>query len=588
MSEKKKSKVASETVGDETAAVIDEKHHLQGTGVVPGIAYAPAAWLRAFELPAVMEHEVAEEEREAEKERFLAAVDTVADRYQEKAGRTAGDAADVLMATAGLARDRGWKRAAIKMINEGETAPKATAEAIAKFVAQFEKLGGLMADRTTDLKDIRDRVSAELFGLPEPGIPEVDHPIILLAQDLAPADTATLNPEKVVALVTEKGGPTSHTAIIARQLGIPCVVAVSGLDAAIPEGLSILVDGTTGEVSSGVKPRKAKKLVKKEAKRQKAIRNWKGPAVLASGQPVQLLVNVQDGADAKEASKAPVEGVGLFRTELGFLSSQVEPTVEQQGEIYEEVLNAFPGEKVVIRTLDAGTDKPVPFVNHEDEENPALGVRGVRLSFEREGLLARQLDGIVAAKEMQVEDNPDEAPSDVWVMAPMIATIEEARKFAKEARERDLTAGIMVEVPSVAVLANAFLREVDFMSIGTNDLTQYTMAADRMAPSLAHLTDPWQPAVLHLIAKTAKAGVDAGKPVGVCGEAAADPVLACVLTGMGITSLSMAGAAVAPVGVQLGQVTMDQCARAAEAALEATSPAEAKENALDVLQEAKD
>lgn len=579
----KKPKIASSEVGDDTAEVVGKKHHLQGTGVVPGIAYGPAAWLRAFELPAIDERELPEDEREAEKERFLAAVNDVADRYQAKADQSEGEAAEVLSATAALARDRGWIRTATRMIDKGDTAPKATAEAIAKFVAQFEKLGGLMAERTTDLKDIRDRVSAELYGMPEPGVPDVGHPFVLMAQDLAPADTALLDPKKVIALVTEKGGPTSHTAIIARQLAIPCVVAVSGLDAGVPEGLSVLVDGSAGKITSGVKPKKAAKLVAKDAKRRKKIKNWHGPAKLASGQPVQLLANVQDGPDAEQAALSPVEGVGLFRTELGFLSSQTEPSVEEQGKIYEAVLNAFPGEKVVIRTLDAGTDKPVPFVKHDEEENPALGVRGIRLSRNRVGLLDRQLDGVVAAKELQIAEG--EKPSDVWVMAPMIATVDEARAFAKDARERGLTAGIMVEVPAVAVLAKAFLEEVDFMSIGTNDLTQYVMAADRMSPDLAHLTDPWQPAVLSLIAQTAAAGVEANKPVGVCGEAAADPVLAAVLVGMGITSLSMAAAAVAPVGVQLEAVTLDQCVSAAEAAQTATSPVEAKKNALKALKE---
>ena len=210
-------------------------------------------------------------------------------------------------------------------------------------------------------------------------------------------------------------------------------------------------------------------------------------------------------------------GVGLFRTELCFLSAQVEPSVTEQAAIYREVLDAFPGRKVVIRTLDAGSDKPVPFADHAHEENPALGVRGVRLSFARDGLLTRQLDGIAEAVAGQPGDR-----SYVWVMAPMIATIDEARRFAAEVRARGLFAGVMVEVPSVALLAEAFLGEVDFLSIGTNDLTQYTMAADRMSPDLAALTDPWQPAVLRLIAETAAAGKKLAKPVGVCGEAAAD------------------------------------------------------------------
>lgn len=225
--------------------------------------------------------------------------------------------------------------------------------------------------------------------------------MVLLAQDLAPADTALLNPEKVVGLVTERGGPSSHTAIIARQLGIPCVVAVSGLDAAVPEGFSVLVNGETGKISIGVKSKKARKPVKKDAKRRLGVREWVGPAQLASGEPVQLLANVQDEVDSRAAAEASVEGVGLLRTELAFLSAQVEPTVEDQAALYSGVLGAFPGGKVVIRTLDAGTDKPVPFVNHGSEGNPALGVRGFRLSYGSKGLLLRQLDSIAQAKRIQ-------------------------------------------------------------------------------------------------------------------------------------------------------------------------------------------
>ncbi len=217
-----------------------------------------------------------------------------------------------------------------------------------------------------------------------------------------------------------------------------------------------------------------------------------------------------------------------------------------------------------MRTLDAGSDKPIAFATHEGEENPALGVRGLRLSFDNPGLMERQLAGIAAAAER--------TGTETWVMAPMVATVAEAAEFAGQVRAHGLKAGVMVEIPSAALLAHQMLEVVDFLSIGTNDLTQYTMAADRMATDLAHLTDPWQPAVLQLIAITAEAGKQAGKPVGVCGEAAADPMLATALVGMGITSLSMALAAVRPVGAQLAAVTMDTCERAAEAALAAVDP----------------
>ena len=231
---------------------------------------------------------------------------------------------------------------------------------------------------------------------------------------------------------------------------------------------------------------------------------------------------------------------------------------------------------VVVRTLDAGSDKPVPFANHENEENPALGVRGIRLGWTNPGLVERQLDAIAHA----AEDNGIEKP---WVMAPMVATVDEAFEFAQKCRERDLTPGIMVEVPAVGIMPDAFLKEVDFFSIGTNDLTQYTMASDRMASSLAMLTDPWQPAVLRLVQNAAAAGQRVNKPVGVCGEAAADPLLACVLIGLGITSLSMAVNAIPAVGVQLGKVTLETCQEVAAQVVASRNSRDAKELAAKLL-----
>jgi phosphoenolpyruvate-protein phosphotransferase (PTS system enzyme I) len=284
---------------------------------------------------------------------------------------------------------------------------------------------------------------------------------------------------------------------------------------------------------------------------------------------------VQDGAAARAASSTPADGVGLFRTELCFLNSETEPTVDEQAQIYGEVLQAFSGHKVVVRTLDAGSDKPLKFAGHPDEANPALGVRGIRIAVGNPGLLDRQLAAIAAAAE-QTGSSP-------WVMAPMIATPEEAKNFADQARAYGLTPGVMIEVPAAALLADRILEHVDFLSIGTNDLAQYTMAADRMSADLALLTDPWQPGVLALVSITARAGAAAGKPVGVCGEAAADPLLACVLVGLGITSLSAAAAAVSAVGTKLASVTLAQCQAAAEAVLTTASAAEARAAALAAL-----
>lgn len=541
---------------------------LNGTPVVGGKAYGPAVWpgSRPVYDPANTST-IAEDQRDAEAEEFTTAAATVAGRLRERASHASGAASEVLTATAALAEDRGWTGAVTKLIANGAPAPAAAAEATEQFAQMFTKLGGLMAERVTDLNDVRDRVIAELLGYPEPGVPEPSQPSVLLADDLAPADTAGLDPAVITALVTRLGGPTSHTAIIARQLGIPCVVAVAGLDD-IETGTPVFVDGAAGTVDTGADPRSAAAAVEESRRLAAQVAAWTGPGRTADGHEVAILANVADGTSARAARQHPVEGVGLFRTELAFLDRADAPGVEEQTALYREVIDAFDGHKVVIRTLDAGSDKPLKFVGQEHEENPALGVRGNRIAIAHPEIRATQLDALNAAAEGAAE-----AP---WVMAPMIATAEEAADFAAEVRARGLVAGVMVEIPSAAILAEAIVAEVDFVSIGTNDLTQYTMAADRLSPDLAALTDPWQPAVLRLIAEVARAATAAAKPVGVCGEAAADPLLACVLVGLGVTSLSAAPAAAAAVGAQLAEVSIDQCRTASAAALRATTAADAR------------
>ena len=549
---------------------------LHGVPVVPGVRFAPV--VRPGRLPPFDElHSVDESagfDCDAETARFNAAASSVAERLRDRAARATGAAADVLTATAVLAVDRAWLDAARKSIAEGMPAVRAAVAAVDQFVALFTQIGGLMGERVTDLKDIRDRVVAELAGLPEPGVPVPAQPSILCAEDLAPADTAGLDPRLVVGLATSLGGPTSHTAIIARQLGIPCVVAVSGLDD-VPAGTEVLIDGMRGTIAVSPDPAEAAAAVGAAAAAAVAAAGWNGPGLTADGFPVAILANVQDGAAARAARETPAEGVGLFRTELCFLNRATEPTVAEQAAAYAEVLRAFAGRKVVIRTLDAGSDKPLKFVGHPDEANPALGVRGIRIAQGNPALIDRQLEAIrIAADSTGVEP---------WVMAPMVALPEEARTFAERARARGLVPGVMIEVPAAALLADRILAHVEFLSIGTNDLAQYTMAADRMSADLAALTDPWQPGVLALVAQTATAGVAAGKPVGVCGEAAADPLLACVLAGLGVSSLSAASAALTRVGAKLASVTMRQCQEAAAAVLVVAGAAEARAAAAEIL-----
>lgn len=554
---------------------MDEPAHvLRGTPVVPGVGYGPV--IRPVARPVLRSGpvNVPDTAREAEVGRFESATAVVAARLRDRSSRASGAAAEVLQATAVLAEDRAWRGAATTRIRAGADAVSATAAAIEQFAGLFEKMGGLQAERVTDLHDIRDRVISELQGLPEPGLEMPDIPSVLLATDLAPADTAGLDPARVVALATTLGGPTSHTAIIARQLGIPCVVAVSGLDD-VAVGTPVLVDGATGRIVIEPDSEEADGEVERDRAERDRVAAWTGPGATADGHRVAVLVNVQDGAGARAARSTPAEGVGLFRTELCFLDRETEPTVAEQSRIYAEVFEAYADHKVVLRTLDAGSDKPVRFANHPDEPNPALGVRGIRIVSTAPGVLERQLDAVADAAA-QTRTAPQ-------VMAPMVSTVAEAIHFASLARARRLSPGAMIEVPAAALLADRLLEHLDFLSVGTNDLAQYTMAADRMSPSLATLTDPWQPAVLTLVAAAARAGTEAGKPVGVCGEAAADPLLACVLVGMGVTSLSCAGSAIGPVGARLATVTLEACRRAAEAVIGTVDPVTAREVAARAL-----
>ena len=548
---------------------------LSGTPVVNGLALGPVLRARTEVDPAAVAAYVDPPSPEDALAAYDAAAEAVSTGFADRAGAASGAAAEVLTASAGLARDKGLRSTVRKNLNGGEPLLRAVDEAVEFFAHLFAQQGGLMAERVTDLRDINKRLVAHLVGEPEPGVPTPAEPSVLVAEDLAPSDTAGLDPALVIGLVTEKGGSTSHTAIIARQLAIPCVVGVHGA-LELSGGTRVLVDGVGGTIEVDPDEDDAAERVARDAEEREALAGWTGPAATSDGVAVKLLANVADAASAEKAAAAPVEGVGLFRTELSFLNTADEPSAEEQAEVYAGVLKPFGAERyVVVRTLDAGSDKPIAYATKDGEENPALGVRGLRLSFDNPGLLDRQLDGIALAAKS--------TGTTPWVMAPMVATIAEAADFAAKVRERGIRPGIMVEIPSAAILAHQMLEVVDFLSIGTNDLTQYTMAADRMATDLTHLTDPWQPAVLHLIAITAEAGKRAGKPVGVCGEAAADPLLAPALVGMGITSLSMASAAVRAVGAGLAKVSMDACEDAAEAALAATEPLAARAAVREVL-----
>ncbi|TDE30802.1 phosphoenolpyruvate--protein phosphotransferase [Nonomuraea mesophila] len=472
----------------------------------------------------------------------------------QPSGEQAGgaEAAEILEALAMMAEDPMLLEEAERRARDGADAAHALDAAFTQHRDALAELGGYLAERAADLDDLKHRAVAFALGLPMPGLPAPGHPYVLVAEDLSPADTAGLGPD-VLALVTERGGPTSHTAILARGRGLPAVVACAGV-MDLPDGTVIGVDGGAGEITTGLTAERAAEIVAGERAERARLAASRGPGRTADGHPVKLLLNIGSAKDLRPGA----EGVGLFRTEFLFLDRTGAPSFEEQVAAYAEVFEQ--AETVIVRTLDAGTDKPLPFLGLPAEPNPALGIRGLRVDRVLPDVLDTQLDAIAEAARA--------TGTQAWVMAPMVTTVAEAGAFARRARERGIAkVGAMVEVPAAALRAGALLREVDFLSIGTNDLAQYTFAADRQHSELADLLDPRQPALLQLIGMCARAGREAGKPVGVCGEAAGDPLLAPLLAGLGVTSLSMAPVCVPAIREALAGLTLEECRRRAEEAV---------------------
>lgn len=468
-------------------------------------------------------------------------------------------AAPIMQALAQMAIDPALINAIESGIDKGKTAERATWEGFAQFEDMLRNLGGYMAERAGDLHDVGQRVIASLIGVEAPGVPESDSPFVLVAKDLSPADTASLDLSKVQAIVTLDGGPTSHTAILARARGIVAVVGAHDASQ-LKNHQIVVVDAVNGHVISSPSEEEIAH-VKESRERLSRARELRGlPGSTKDGHLIPLLANVGKPSDAVTAHEYGAEGVGLFRTEFLFIGNEQPPSIEEQTESYTELLSQFEGKKVVIRLLDAGADKPLPFLTPEDEPNPALGLRGLRTLRQHMDVLDGQLEALSRADAV--------TNADLWVMAPMVSDEHEAAYFVKLGKSKGLKkVGIMAEVPSIALVAEEVAQVADFVSIGTNDLTQYTLAADRTLGSVSNYQTAWHPAVLRAIKMIADAGNAHGMPVGVCGEAAADPDLAVVLTGLGINSLSMTPVALDDVRAELAQTTFDEAKAKAHDAL---------------------
>lgn len=450
-------------------------------------------------------------------------------------------------------------------VDEGKSDAEAVVAAFSVFRDALNTGGEYFKQRTQDINDLEARVLDRLRGVKRAGIPSPGHPFVLVAKDLAPADTAQLDLTQVLGFVTVEGGPTSHTAIVARALGVPAIVGCRDAQQ-VADGTRVVVDAWNGLLT--LDP--TEEMIAKVRKRHlRAVRQQTGPGQTRDGRPIPLLANIGTPQDCDKARKYGAEGIGLLRTEFMFADRDEAPSLQEQTEAYSQVLTEFAGSKVVARVLDAGADKPLEYLPLGYEPNPALGRRGLRALRDHRHLLRAQLATLAKAQEL--------TGVELWVMAPMVADIDEASWFAQSARNAGIkTVGVMVEIPSAALTADHLFRRVDFVSIGTNDLGQYTMAADRMLGALGGVLDPWSPAVLKLVQLTAKAGLRANKPVSVCGEAAADPLLACALVGVGVTSLSMTPSAIPHVREALAETSYDRCQEIAQTILDSGSAARAR------------
>ncbi|WP_438294925.1 phosphoenolpyruvate--protein phosphotransferase [Streptomyces sp. HUAS TT7] len=549
---------------------------LRGVGVSHGVAIGEVRHMgtAVLEPPA---KQIPASEHEREQGRARQAVEAVAADLMARGNLAGGEAQAVLEAQAMIAQDPELMADVDRRIVVGSTAERAVYDAFSHYRELLAGAGEYMAGRVADLDDVRNRIVARLLGVPMPGVPDSDEPYVLIARDLAPADTALLDPALVLGFVTEEGGPTSHSAILARALGVPAIVALPGAGE-LAEGTLVAVDGSTGEIFVDPSEEKQAELERAAAERKAALSASSGPGATSDGHKVPLLANVGGPADVPAAVEAGAEGVGLFRTEFLFLDDSAKaPSEEKQVEAYRKVLEAFPEGRVVVRVLDAGADKPLDFLTPADEPNPALGVRGLRSLLDHPEVLRTQLTALAKAAEG--------LPVYLEVMAPMVADRIDAKAFADACREAGLQAkfGAMVEIPSAALRARSILQEVEFLSLGTNDLAQYAFAADRQVGAVSRLQDPWQPALLDLISLSAEAAKAEGKSCGVCGEAASDPLLACVLTGLGVTSLSMGAASIPYVRATLAKYTLAQCERAASAARAADTADDARKAAQAVL-----
>ncbi len=493
---------------------------------------------------------------EAEVKRYEDAVAAFEKKTQAMAdsmrGKVGDHNAEILEGHILLLKDPGMEEIVKSTIKSGTCAEAAFESACDMFIQMFQSTGDeLLQQRVTDMNDIRTRMLKILTNTPDINIADVPAGTILVAEDLTPSMTAGIVKENVAGIITEVGGKTSHSAILARALQIPAVLSVTGIVSMVHDGMEAAVDGVTG--TCVLEPDEAEKeayLTKRAdyLREQEMLVIYKGRQTqTADGCKVELFGNIGNPDEAEQVAACDGEGVGLFRTEFLFMGASCLPSEEDQFAAYKKAVETMQGKAVIIRTLDVGGDKDIPYLGLQKEDNPFLGYRAVRYCLQHEEMYRVQLRALLRAS----------AFGDIRIMVPLVTCVEEIRQVKALLKElmaeldaegrkynKDIPVGVMIETPAASLIADLLAKEADFFSIGTNDLTQYTMAVDRGNAKVSYLYSAYQPAVLRSIKHIIEAGKNAGIPVGMCGEAAADPQLIPLLISFGLDEYSVSATSV--------------------------------------------
>ena len=554
-------------------------HALTGVSASPGIAIGPVYQFQTTHIVVEDKPQDPEAEKLALKRAIATANEQITDIYDQVSKQSGKGQAAIFRAHLALLNDAEIFQEVSTHIEAGHSAAWAWQHSIERRSMELKQIENeRLAERAADLHDIGQRVLRLLAGA-EHGAPRLpDHPVILVADDLTPSDTAQLDPKRILGLCTASGGPTAHTAIIARSLDIPCVVGAGAAVLEVTSEQTCILDGSAGKLyiePNAEDVESAKRFqVDLGNRRNEEYATRYEPAVFTDGHRVEVVGNIGKAAEAAAAVEAGAEGIGLMRTEFLFLDRDTPPSEDEQYEAYSEMTRALNGLPLILRTLDIGGDKIASYISLAKEENPFLGVRGIRLCLRQPGIFLPQLRAIYRAS----------TTGPIKIMFPMISTLEdlhEAKQVAEQVRQElgvpPVEIGIMVEVPSTVLMAAEFAKHVDFFSVGTNDLTQYTLAMDRMHAALAKNVDGLHPAILRMIDMTVRAAKGAGKWVGVCGGVAGDPLGAAILSGLGVTELSMSLPSIAAVKSSLRKIKRADAEKLARRALACSTATEVRQ-----------